>query len=44
VPGAGSASCAVVGFGFSSVETLCSATREFINKTDLIFIDYEDGR
>ena len=34
----------MVGFGFSSVEPLCSATREFINKIDLIYIDYEDGR
>ena len=42
--GAGSGSYAVVGFGFSSAELLCSATREFINKTDLIFIDYEEGR
>jgi len=27
----GSGSCAVVGFGISGVESLCSATRELVN-------------
>ena len=29
--GAGPGSCAVVGFGISAVEILCSATRELVN-------------
>ena len=29
--GTGSGSCAVVGFGISGVETLCSAAREVVN-------------
>jgi len=31
VDGTGSGSCAVVGFGISGVEPLCSATRELVN-------------
>ena len=29
--GTGSGSCAVVGFGISDVEPLCSATRDLVN-------------
>ena len=29
--GTGSESCAVVGFGISGVESLCSAARELVN-------------
>ena len=29
--GTGSGSCAVVGFGISGAEPLCSATRELVN-------------
>jgi hypothetical protein len=31
VDGTGSGSCAVVGFGISGVEPLCSAVRELVN-------------
>jgi hypothetical protein len=31
VDGTGSGSCAVVGFGISGFEPLCSATRELVN-------------
>jgi len=31
VDGTGSVLCAVVGFGISGVEYLCSATRELVN-------------
>jgi hypothetical protein len=31
VDGTGSGSCAVVGFGISGVELLCSAARELVN-------------
>jgi len=31
VDGTGSGSCAVVGFGISGVESLCSATRGLVN-------------
>jgi len=31
VDGAGSGSCAVVGFAISGVEPLCSATRDLVN-------------
>ena len=42
--GTGSGSCAVVGFGISGVEPLCSATRELVSKMDLMEIGCEDGR
>ena len=32
------------GLWLQQCDTLCSATREFINKIDLIYIDYEDER
>jgi len=32
------------GLWLQQCDTLCSATREFINKIDLIYMDYEDGR
>jgi len=31
VDGTGSGSCAMVGFGISGVEPLCSATRKLVN-------------
>ena len=33
----------MVGFGISGVEPLCSATRELINKIDLMEIGFVDG-
>ena len=43
--GTGSGSCAVVGFGISGVELLCSvARRVLISKMDLMEIGCEDGR
>ena len=42
--GTGPGSCAVVDFGISGVETLCSAPRESISKMDLMEIGCEDRR
>jgi hypothetical protein len=36
VDGIGSGLCVVVGFGNSSVESLCSADIEFVSKMDLM--------
>ena len=41
--GTGLGLCAVVGFGISGVEFLCSAIRELVSMMDLMEIGSEDG-